>query len=1734
VPDISFRLTSTGASAVLGNIGEVNSYIRSVNTQLQTVFNQGFGNIFSGGFGAFGTGFGSVTKDLSLVGPAVRTARIEVDALNNSLKVYGETGIRTVTMENGKPIPGWISTGDVATISGNADKWTAAMKKVADAEAGLANITQSATAQIQAPFQAQLSTLEKQSEAWKQYSADLEGYRQGFIARGEAIPASLTQQIELNEAAGVEIAAQTKETYAAMATATQEGLAGANPVPEYVAQTNALKAAIAERDAAITMPAPNPAYVTQTLAASPQLAQILQKAGLQMNNLAGTTNFSQPMDDLTLGVKKVSGSFVDAEQNAKSFSAQLSSDGTVLNRFGGTLSGTSGFLAQVGRDFQKVAEWAIATTAIIGTIGAIKQMVTEVSDLDLGLRKFAITAQVSTDESKAFFQSIAEVAYNTATPLKELVDSADAIALATRKAGQSSEQWKQDILSLTSAVGILTNIAGIDSVKATDLLTATMKQLDLTAEQTAGVLNKIAAVAGGQSTAIADIAQGLGTLSEAAKTAGLSLDQQIAVLQTLGQVTGKSSTEIATSMKNLTGSISSSGSVKELEKFGIAVKDAQGNLYPFLEIYQKIADAIKSGLIPAGQEQAVEKAISGGPRRMPDAAALLGVMDQVNSATTVSANASNEALVANAQVLDSTTAKMTQLKVLFDQLAFNNFDTIINQVAGSLLDLAKIGVQVFSQLPTGIIATIAQFALLAGGIGVVVKLFTGFGGLVGGTIKTIVDFVSRITTATVSATGLSKAETLATTSTMTLEEAQIKMGQGVNVATSQINTNTEATLQNANAKKENAAATGLMSTALGRGAAMLGIAGLAGGVIGAAQVMNGGSPNPQSIASGVGSGLMGLGMTGLVAGGALDAGVVTLPAGLTLQGVSIAATALGGALQVISGMLPGATQDTTQLDQANVQLNQDILQSVKTFQDASQQATNLGTVHKTLTDQLTEQSIVVDKTTAGQNTLSATQKDYADNIAQLQIQNVSLQASYEKLAGYYPQLGTGVQSYSDLLSTAAQNTDLLKTKTEDLSKAILIGTGQASKVGTNLQLPNYNATVGNIPYAGNGPPIAWWGGTTVNDAANINTLGQISVPPSTLNLSDLTSKPEEVLQLFDSATGQLKASIPRTQQAFDLIDSALTAEAQVSGANVDLINKYHQSLADQAQAQGNLNDIINQTVTVWNANWAAQNIIGTMTVDQMNSLESAASGWQTLATLQASIPTQTMYGVGQDQWQVLTPAASELKDVLDKMHDTISAGNIPALDELKAAYIASLHALGINTDAMSITTQQVYTWADRLMPGIPAIDNIVKAFNQTATDLSAWDSGLQKEVNKLATSVQSQAVKVAQEQLAAGKGLLSKSGQFKLDNSTDEQSAAATADWEKFAKSMKSSVDMFAPFLDSGTAVSDLLTGLMDKTNLFAGAESELTDTTQTAGDKLGWLIDNMGTLDTAFGVSKKAQDAQIDALKTYIQVVGELYAKLATLASEPFDVQIRFITSMGGAAATMQNYQNMVNLNKKSGEGVAPPTYQQWLSQQEATLVQNKAQKDLDTLYNQFLKQWNTGTGGNVASAGGSSSSTGTTSAVEIPQDWITAGVNIPNTLKEAVAWAKKYQSAIPGENAKDKNDIVAVMEGNTRVLLERGISEANLTKGLEALTAQVKAQNDLLNKADMIRRIRVGSGDFAALANVPMNSVTGVSVGSSQGPVTVNLNLNGQILTPAQMQQFGNLVGAAIARQLAGGTTG
>jgi len=298
-------------------------------------------------------------------------------------------------------------------------------------------------------------------------------------------------------------------------------------------------------------------------------------------------------------------------------------------------------------------------------------------------------------------------------------------------------------------------------------------------------------------------------------------------------------------------------------------------------------------------------------------------------------------------------------------------------------------------------------------------------------------------------------------------------------------------------------------------------------------------------------------------------------------------------------------------------------------------------------------------------------------------------------------------------------------------------------------------------------------------------------------------------------------------------------------------------------------------------------------------------------------------------------------------------------------------------------------------------------------------------------------------------------------------------------------------------------------------------------------FIDNAIAMGLNAEQIKKIQK-ELDKLIQYSAVLNNLKTRF------------RIIATMDArqALATLKALRAAIAASAKAGQG-APGAYHPTAGQLSTGLgpldaaisqlqdVVNGIDTSVDTINNALGK----GKGSNLGSAGGGASAAKAAakagydvSTIDLPEE-IANAMNRAALIQEAIRRAKELQKSIPGAGKEAKNDIVELLKGTQNILEVRGVKDDLLRKSLEELAAIEKKRLDFETKADTIRRIRIGSASFAAIANVPVNSTSGVSLGGPQGPINVTLNLNGTVLTPAQLAQFADLVASALKRQIANG---
>lgn len=1660
-------------------------------------------------------------------------------------------------------------------------------------------------------------------------------------------------------------------------------------------------------------PSPIPKDLAAVLNQSPDLRKGLLSSGLGLGEKYGTAEFQKAIStqeasvsnlqkNLRTGLTNIQGSFRDASGKLNTFTADLDNQNKVVGRWGGQLAGSGQFLNQTVRNLQKVIQWTVATTVVFGALALAAKDLKVINALNADLTRLSITAQLSSGETTKLFGSLAKVAYDTATPLEALIKVSDDVALATRVAGQSSDEWKAKIISLTTAVGIFTNLTGADvgksanaageaTAKAADELSAAFKQLNIQPDQLVGILSKVTAVAGGQSGAIADVVKSLGSVSEAAKAAGLNTDEIIASVQTLAQVTNKSSDDIATSFKNLFGSISSRASTKALKEFGIEVRDAKGELRPFLVIYHEIADAISKGIIPQGRVQDVLRGISGGPRRAPDAAAVLGSLPLIDQAVEKSAKATNEALVANAKVLDTNAAKLTQFQNTVDLVLFQKFGQVVVDLTASLTGLATVALNIFGALPTNVLASIVQFGgliIATRSLASILKLIFPFSGLTG-FIAAFMGGITRIQTGlkatALDALILNKYTKEGITATPGSEVFVNSRGEKIQ--------SSEKAIRSA-AEKELTLRNGLTSIIANNKLKAGAIAGV--------------------VALGVGAAASGSDSQGLAVTLQTVGGLVAFVPGL--QALGVATFGVGTALQFLS---KGA--DTAKISAK--QLSSEVYTNIQQLKDVEGTAKSYATAQKESGDILDTLRKKNSLTKEEQALLTVTTDKYVTATLALASANQVASESFSALLLKLPNLSTdfnNLKSAFDGATLAGSGTsDLIEKLRLQVQGDILQGQNLGIYAGAKILTdPNFKApsSTGGTRFTGSQlqqfdpsglsyDPTSTSRGTLAKTASGeaFDLTGLIKDPTALKNLF----APADRFGVVDRVNPRYP-DIPINPQSLALIQGAVEAvramgdKSDIATGELDKISEAFLRLSVASStaaretaivAQNNADILFKQGVGIYTGEQADNARAGNKLLDQLAKTRTTAT-----------LPNVPILGGGEgkfyeQQGKTFTGLQQNLTTTFAQINDLVAAGREIPVDLIIKANTQTLQLTNTNTQlgtayadlkakGENALNVGIYQTAVKAGYSTAQLNKVAIALNLTLKDISVTSVEVADAFAAAAESAQksfaAQSLQIAlsgetpirkQQLLAQSSAALQTSADIsdvvkniqpgdmaafiaqisklsglqdidtaskaienlgfsmtemgKSANFSGDQLSTISADVTGLATAVAAAqrgaftVDALKKnILAQGTGVdtrSETHGSGVDLQNSLSAAYQTLAAgdaAAQKAGDKLrnDWIkFLDLRSLDQ----SKQAdlfQNAMAEAGKNYsdralqltiskasgdfsknpdrfyaltaqnkggLQAEDELTIRLKNLKSSGYDAlavslskfigleKLSALTSKEFAAVenglgvtlienairagvnaagiklitdevarlidkinNLPKYreivigfreERIVSAGKTISDGlrssVADGSTANYLQGLDIKKVVDKALPD----YNKLL----TIGGLNNLPTGGGGGAPPKPGLLDIPKDLL----DLPNfkaLLSGAVKTARGLQHLIPGEDKANAKNIVELLNGTKRVLETRGVGEEFLRRALDELSNNIKKQNDLLSKADTIRRIRVGSGDFAAFANVPLNSKTGISVGSAQTGIQVSINLSGQLITPAQFSALADQIGAALKKQI------
>lgn len=328
--------------------------------------------------------------------------------------------------------------------------------------------------------------------------------------------------------------------------------------------------------------------------------------------------------------------------------------------------------------FQSFTAYMSVTTVFYQVIHTIKDMISEVTDLDGALVELKKVTDLEGESLQRFTKEAYAAGANVAKTGTEMVEAATSFA----KAGYNEDQ----ILQLGEVAAMYTNIAdeAISSADAADFIIAQLKAFNLesddlnkTLENSYHIIDAVNEVSNNFAVSSSDIATNLGKASSVMANAGNSMEQMIG-LMTAGTEVTRNASKVANGLKTITLRLQGMDDEgeKNLElmsqmeglfnKLGKTVYNTDGTLKNTYDLLGELADVYPT--LTAAEKAYVTETIAG-KYQAQNAAAILSNWKTAVDATATALDSQGSAMKENSKYLDSIQGRMANFNSAFEQLS---------------------------------------------------------------------------------------------------------------------------------------------------------------------------------------------------------------------------------------------------------------------------------------------------------------------------------------------------------------------------------------------------------------------------------------------------------------------------------------------------------------------------------------------------------------------------------------------------------------------------------------------------------------------------------------------------------------------------------------------------------------------------------------------------------------------------------------------------------------------------------------------------------------------------------------------------------------------------------------------------------------------------------------------------------------------------------------------------------
>lgn len=343
----------------------------------------------------------------------------------------------------------------------------------------------------------------------------------------------------------------------------------------------------------------------------------------------------------------------------------------------------------------------------------------ETSLTDLG----RVLGNVSDKDLKEFGQSAIQLSKDFGEPLQQVQDAMNSLASA-------GVQDKASLESMTKTVMMGVNTSDIkDASTMTDLLTSSMKQLNISYSQSEQVLDSWNKMADVSLAKTSDYAEAVSKAGMTSKAMGIDLNQLNGIVSVLADNTGKSGDEIGDALKSVQTKLERPKTLETLQQYGIEVMKDKDHFKDFGDIMTQVSSALDKYGENTTQSNAIEDVL-GGTMRKDWIDILAQNYDQVDARTKQSEESLGYSAAKSEKTMQTLGKQVEVLKTTVSQFFISLGD---DGGLGQLKDIIGAGkdiMEILNDMPNGaqrLLILIPEVSLAVKGLSTAFHLFKGEG-----------------------------------------------------------------------------------------------------------------------------------------------------------------------------------------------------------------------------------------------------------------------------------------------------------------------------------------------------------------------------------------------------------------------------------------------------------------------------------------------------------------------------------------------------------------------------------------------------------------------------------------------------------------------------------------------------------------------------------------------------------------------------------------------------------------------------------------------------------------------------------------------------------------------------------------------------------------------------------------------------------------------------------------------